>query len=174
MAALAYGIDRHNEHVRGGRTRGRVVHVVSYGDFLCPYCRRFRAVLKRLRGALGEQIAYVFRHFPNERAHPGAEFLARAAEAAANQGHFWEMHDALFDREPPIASGDVREIARGIGLDMARFERDLESDEVRERVEQDLAEARRDGVTGTPTLYIDGVRYDGAWDFYSMLEVLER
>lgn len=174
MSASTYGIDIGNEHVRGGSVRDRVVYVVSYGDFLCPYCRRFRTVLKRLRAAFGERLAYVYRHFPNERAHPGARFLARAAEAAANQGRFWDMHDALFDREPPITQDDVRDIARGIGLDVARFERDVESDEVRARVEQDVAQARRDGVTGTPTLFIDGARYDGAWDFYSMLDVLER
>jgi len=174
MSALARDIDPTSDHVRGGKAQGRVVNIVSYGDFLCPYCRRFRAVLKRLRQVFGDRLAYVFRHFPNERAHPGAEFMARAAEAASNQGRFWEMHDALFDREPPFTDNDVREIARGIGLDMARFERDRESHEVHARVEEDLAAARRDGVTGTPTLYVDGVRYDGAWDFYSMLDVLER
>lgn len=168
------GIEAGRDHVRGGAGAGRVITMVSYGDFLCPYCRRFRAVLLRLRGAFGERIAYAFRHFPNERAHPGAELMARAAEAAALQGRFWEMHDALFDREPPISAEDLPGIARGIGLDIDRFEVDLDSDGVRARVESDLAAARREGVTGTPTLYIDGMRYDGAWDFHSLLDVVER
>ena len=87
--------------MRGGHDSDAVT-VVVYADYLCPYCRRLRRVLTRLREALGERLAYVFRHFPNERAHPGAEFWARAAEAAAKQGRFWEMHDWLFEHEPPV------------------------------------------------------------------------
>jgi len=161
------------DHLRGVPSSDAVV-VVGYEDFLCPYCRRLRPVIGRLRSALGDRLVYVFRHFPNERAHPGAELAARASEAAARQGRFFEMHDALFDRAPPIAEADLVEMARGIGLDVDRFRRDLRSDEVRARVEQDLADGRRNGVTGTPTLFVDGIRYDGAWDFHSMLEALER
>jgi NhaA family Na+:H+ antiporter len=150
------------------------VSVVAYADFLCPYCRRLRQVLRRLRGPLGDRLAYVFRHFPNERAHPGAERIARAAEAAAKQGRFWEMHDWIYDQELPVLEPSLVEFARSLGLDMERFEKDLESDETRQRVDGDLEEGRRNGVTGTPTLFVDGVRYDGAWDFYSMLEELER
>jgi NhaA family Na+:H+ antiporter len=170
---LLRDIDPEQDHVRGGGTSNDVA-VVSYGDFLCPYCRRFRAVLKRLRQALGDRLAYTYRHFPNEPAHPGAEFLARASEAAAKQDRFWEMHDALFDREPPLGRKDALAIARELGLDMDRFERDLEEPDLQALVEEDLADARRNGVTGTPTLFVDGVRYDGAWDFYSLLDVLER
>lgn len=100
--------------------------------------------------------------------------MARAVEAAANQDHFWEMYDALFDKEPPFGEGEVRELARGLGLDMACFEHDLQSEEVRSRVAEQLLEARRNGVTGTPTIFIDGIRYDGAWDYYSLLNVLEQ
>lgn len=171
---LLRSIDRDRDHVRGGYASGHVVNLVYYGDFLCPYCRRLRAVLKRLREAIGDRLAYAFRHFPNERAHPGAEFMARAAEAAANQGRFWEIYDELFDKEPPFTEDDVRELARKIGLDMVRFERDLDSEEVRARVAEHLAEAERNGVSGTPTIFIDGVRYDGAWDYYSLLDVFER
>ena len=171
---LLRDVDREKDHVRGGDDAGREVHVVYFGDFLCPYCRRLRVVLRQLREATGDKIAYAFRHFPNERAHPGAEFMARAAEAAANQGRFWEMYDALFDKEPPFGEDGARALARGLGLDMDRFERDLDSDEVRARVAEHLAEARRNGVSATPTIFIDGVRYDGAWDYYSLLDVLEQ
>jgi NhaA family Na+:H+ antiporter len=150
------------------------VSVVVYADLLCPYCQRLRHVMARLRQALGERLVYVFRHFPNERAHPGAERVARAAEAAAKQGRFWEMPDWLYDRELPVIEASVLEFARALGLDMARFAADLESDETKTSVDEDLAEGRRNGVTGTPTLFVDGIRYDGAWDFYSMLEALER
>ncbi len=170
---LGHAVDPDRDHTRGVRADDAVV-VVAYQDFLCPYCRRLRQVYGRLRDALGDRLVYVFRHFPNERAHPGADLAARASEAAARQGRFFEMHDRLFDREPPIGKADLVDLARAIGLDVDRFARDLESDEVRARVEQDIAGGRKNGVAGTPTLFVDGIRYDGAWDFHSMLEALER
>ncbi|MHB8531075.1 MAG: Na+/H+ antiporter NhaA [Caulobacteraceae bacterium] len=166
-------VDRERDHVRGGADPDPVT-VLIYGDYLCPYCRRLRHVLERLRQALGERMAYVFRHFPNERAHPGAEFASRAAEAAGRQDAFWPMHDALYSREPPLSEAHVLEMARALGLDMDRFTRDLERDEVRGRIEEDVADGRRNGVSATPTIFVGGARYDGAWDVYSMLEALER
>ncbi|HEX5460212.1 MAG TPA: Na+/H+ antiporter NhaA [Steroidobacteraceae bacterium] len=171
---LLRAIDSRRDHIRGGGAGGRRLTILIYGDFLCPYCRRLRHVLDRLRGALGERMAYVFRHFPNERAHPGAELLSIGAEAAARQGRYWEMHDSLYSREPPIDESALLAIAATLGLDMERFTRDLRDSVLRRRVEEDLADGRRNGVTGTPTIFIDGVRYDGAWDFHSMLEALER
>lgn len=166
-------IDPARDHVRGG-TDAHAVSVVLYADYLCPYCRRLRSVMRRLREAFGERLLYVFRHFPNERAHPGSEFFSRVAEAAGNQGYFWEMHDWLYDHELPLTREDALAYVRSLGLDMERFKRDLESDDTRKRVEEDLTEGHRNGVTGTPTLFVDGLRYDDAWDFYSMLEALDR
>jgi NhaA family Na+:H+ antiporter len=171
---LLRAVDPARDHVRGGDAPSGVITLVVYSDYLCPYCRRLRAVIARLRKALGGRLAYVFRHFPNERAHPGAEFMSRAAEAAGRQDRFWEMHDWLYDHERPLTEGLVTGFARELGLDMDRFARDLESDDTRAHVRGDLDEARRNGVTGTPTFFIDGLRYDGAWDFHSMLEALER
>jgi len=172
--ALGRAIETTRDHVRGGKTTGRIIRVVSYSDFLCPFCRRFRKVLLNLRQAFGERIEYVFRHFPNERIHPGATFAARAAEAAGQQGKFWEMHDRLFDEKPPFGEARIREMARELGLDMARFERDLDAQATLARVEDDLDEARRNGVHGTPTIFVDGMRYDGAWDFFSMADAFEQ
>lgn len=166
-------VEPSRDHMRGVQTPGAVV-VVGYEDFLCPYCRRLGPVLRRLREKLGERFVYVFRHFPNEAVHPGAELAARAAEAAARQGRFFEMHDAVFGRELPIGEPELYDLARSIDLDFDRFVRDLRSDEVRARVEDDLEDGRRNGVTGTPTLFVDGVRYDGAWDFESLLESIEQ
>jgi NhaA family Na+:H+ antiporter len=167
-------IDKRRDHVRGGgASRGRGA-VLIYGDYLCPYCRRLRLVIERLRKSLGDRLTYVYRHSPNERLHPGAEFAALAAEAAGRQGKYWEMHDALFGHDPPLGEAVVRELAQGIGLDMKRFERDVADPKLRRHVDEDAADGRRNAVTATPTIFIDGVRYDGAWDFYSMLEALER
>ena len=171
---LLRSVDEERDHIRGGRPgRGRA-KVLIYGDYLCPYCRRLKPVLDRLRATLGERATYAYRQFPNEKAHPGAEFASRAAEAAGRQDKFWEMHDAFYAHEPQLREAAVLEIARSLGLDMARFREDIDDEAVRRRVEDDLADGHRDGVTGTPTIFVDGVRYDGAWDFYSMLEGLDR
>jgi NhaA family Na+:H+ antiporter len=166
-------VDPGSDHVRGAWS-DEAVFLVGYQDFLCPYCRRLRPLMRQLREVLGDRLVYVFRHFPNERANPGANLAARASEAAALQGRFFEMHDAIFDHELPIGRAELRELAAAIGLDRGRFEADLDSETVRARVERDVEGGRRNGVTGTPTLFVDGLRYDGAWEFHSLLEALER
>jgi NhaA family Na+:H+ antiporter len=170
---LRNDIDPKRDHLRGSLRDDSIV-MVGYLDFLCPYCRRLRPIMRRLRETLGDRLVYVFRYFPLERANPGAELAARAAEAAGRQGRFFEMHDRIFDHELPVGRSELIEAARAIDLDVARFERDLDSAAVRARVEEDVSAGRNDGVTGTPTMFVDGVRYDGAWDYHSMLESLER
>ncbi len=171
---LLRDVDPARDHVRGNVRAEDPVTVVVYGDFLCPYCRRLLPVFARLREALGDRLVYAFRHFPNERAHPGAELASRAAESAAKQGRFWEMYDRIYGHEPPITERLLLAFAADLGLDIARFTADLAGGETRERVDQDREEGRSEGVTATPTLFVAGVRYDGAWDFYSLLEALER
>ena len=168
-------VDRRRDRVRGGPpgVRGQST-VLIYSDYLCPYCARLSPVLARLREALGDRLVYAYRQLPNERVHPGAEYMSRAAEAAGRQGKFWEMHDALFDRSPALTEAIVLELAQKLGLDMHRFAHDLDDAKLQKRIDDDLADGRRNGVTATPTIFVDGVRYDGAWDFYSMLEALER
>ena len=100
--------------------------------------------------------------------------MSIGTEAAARQGRFWELHDALFRHQPPLNRNILLDLAASLGLDMERFKQDLEDPKLRERVEGDLADGRRNGVSATPTLFVDGLRYDGAWDFYSMLEWLQR
>src|SRR4051794_22796165 len=129
-AILQRPIDPARDHIRWGQAPDRV-SIVLYGDYLCPYCRRLRAILGRLHQALGDRLAYIFRHFPNERAHPGSEFFARAAEAAGRQGRYWDMHDQIYGHEPPLNEEDVRGFARDLGLDMQRFERDLQDNEIK-------------------------------------------
>ncbi len=166
-------LERARDHVRGGGASRGAVTLVLYGDYLCPYCRELGPVLTRLRETLGERFAYAFRHFPNERAHPGAELASRAAEAAGAQGRYWEMHDLIYAAGPPIGEADLTGFAESLGLDMARFRDDLASEGAGRRIARDRADGVRNGVTGTPTFFVNGLRYDGAWDFYSILEALE-
>ena len=149
--------------------------VVLYGDLLCPYCQRLRRVMLRLREALGDRLVYVFRHFPNERAHPGGRAHRPRHRGGGEAGPFWEMHDWIYDSDdadrPRRGASNTRARSASTWRDSRRTSR---ARRPRARVEEDLAGGQRNGVTGTPTLFIDGVRYDGAWDFYSMLEALER
>src|SRR5438477_11620817 len=100
-------IDEARDHLRGDRADRDSVDVVLYGDYLCPFCRRLRPVLRQLREALGYRLVYVFRHFPNERAHPGATFLPRATEATDQRGHVRDSHYLVYDRNPPQSEEDV-------------------------------------------------------------------
>ena len=148
--------DPTRDHFRGGGAPAGVMVLVLYGDYLCPYCRRLRHVLAKLRQVLGARFVYVFRHFPNERAHPGANFLASVAEASGKQGRFWEMHDWLYEQTPPIDSNTALRFAAALGLDMERFQRDLQSDETKAHIDKDLGDGRQNGVTATPTVFVDG------------------
>lgn len=170
---LRYPVDPSRDHVRGGSGADRVSMVI-YADYRCPYCRGLRPVLVELREALGDRFEYVYRHFPNERIHPGATMLARLVEAGDRQGRFWELHDWAYTQAAPPSKHDAYEFAASLGMDMEKFRADLEGDEVRERVEEDIAQGRANGVRGTPTVFIDGQRYDDSWEFHALLEALER
>src|SRR5690242_8875663 len=117
---LQHNVDAAHDHIRGDPGTPNSVTVVFYGDYLCPFCRRLRPVLRQLRDNLGERLIYVHRHFPNEAAHPGATFIAQAVEAAAQQGHFWDLHDWLYDNPAPSKEALLQHI-RSLGIDMDRF-----------------------------------------------------
>jgi protein-disulfide isomerase len=131
------------------------VVLIEYGDYECPYCARADVVLADLA------VTRVFRHFPVVSKHPRARVLAHAAEAAALQGAFWEMHDSLYADQGRLDDPHLWERARRLGLDLDRFEADRRSDAVAERVARDFRAGVRAGIVTTPTLFVDGVRYPG-------------
>ena len=137
------------------RGDGAVV-VLEYGDYECPYCARADLLLAGVAG-----VTRVFRHFPVVSKHPRARVLACAAEAAALQGAFWEMHDSLFGDQGRLDDPHLWERARRLGLDLERFEADRRSDAVAARVERDFRTAVRAGVVRTPTLFVDRVQHPG-------------
>ena len=160
------------DHVK--RSLGVPVVLVEYGDYECPHCQEVYPILHELKERMGNRIAYVYRHFPISRQHPHAQLAAEAAEAAAAQGKFWEMHHRLFTHQNELELDDLMRHARAIGLDMDRFQLELEEHTYAERVREDFVSGVRSGVNGTPTFYINGIRYDGAWDFESLLEAIEK
>ena len=129
--------------------------VIEYADYECPYCARADAMLE------GLAVRRVFRHFPVPSKHPRARALACAAEAAALQDRFWEMHDALFADQGRIDDPHLWERARRLGLELERFERDRRSEAVAERIATDFRSGVRAGVTTTPTLFFDEVAHPG-------------
>jgi len=146
---------------------------VKYGDYECPYCGEAHPVLKELQEMVGEQVRFVFRHFPLDSVHPRARRAAQAAEAAASQGRFWKMHDLLYERQDDLGEEDLMRYAAELGLDLRRFEEDLTNDDYAWRIEEDRLGGDRAGVRGTPTLFINGVRYTGPMDLDGLLAVVE-
>jgi protein-disulfide isomerase len=150
------------------------VTLVEYGDYECPHCGRAYPIVKEVQRALGHRLRFVFRNFPLKEVHPHAQHAAEAAEAAGVQGRFWEMHDIIFEHQHALSDRHLREYAEMLALDQARFDEELASHAHASRVRRDFTGGIRSGVNGTPTFYINGVRYDGEWDFASLLAALTR
>jgi protein-disulfide isomerase len=160
------------DHVRGGAA-GHVI--LEYGDYECPYSRQAYREIQRVDRRLRGGVRFGFRHFPLSEIHPHALAAAAAAEAAALQGRFWEMHSLLFRHRSALASDDLRRYAAELDLDLARFDRDRGSAAVMRRIGRDVESGLASGeVRGTPTLFIDGVAHRGGYDAASLLEALAR
>jgi protein-disulfide isomerase len=140
------------------------VTIVEYGDYECPDCFNAVPVLEEVRKQLGNRVRFVFRHFPQSSIHPHASAAAQAAEAAAEQGKFWEMHAALFKHQRELAEIDLSHLALTLGLEIYRFESGRERESHRRRIAADYESGVRSGVKKTPTLFVNGVRYDGLID----------
>jgi protein-disulfide isomerase len=163
------------EHVRG--PQDAALTLIEYGDFQCPYCARAHAALSELADELGARsggIRLVFRHLPLSDLHPLAEQAAEAAEAAASQGKFWDMHDILFEQQREVMDKqDLAVLAESLDLDVERFRSDVVERRHRQRVQGDLARAHHDGATRTPTFFINGVRHQGDSDRESLRQALD-
>ena len=146
------------DHVQGVQTA--IVTLVEYGDYECPYCRAAIPIVQDLQRLIGDRLRFVFRHFPVTVRHPHAQLAAEAAEAAGAQGRFFEMHFSLFEHQQALDEEHLKELAAGLDLDTSRFNRELDSHTYRGRVLEDYQSGRSSGVEGTPTFYLDGVRYD--------------
>jgi len=158
------------DHVRGS-TSGRLILV--YGDYECPYSRKAIREIERVERQLSGGVRFAFRHFPLIEIHPHAFAAAAAAEAAALQGQFWDMHNLLFHRQRALEDDDLRRYATTLELDVERFEQDRFSPPVLERIRRDVESGiASDEVHGTPTLFIDGVVHRGGYETATLLEAL--
>jgi protein-disulfide isomerase len=148
------------------------VTLVEYGDYECPHCGRAYPIVQEVQRRLGDTLRFVYRNFPLSEAHPHAARAAEAAEAAGAQGRFWPMHDILFEHQRQLDDASLIGHAVTIGIDAERVRRELEAHTHRSRVRSDFSGGVRSGVNGTPTFFIDGVRYDDDWDADSLTDAL--
>jgi protein-disulfide isomerase len=149
------------------------VTLVEYGDFECPHCGRAHPIVQAIRRYMGEELRFVYRHFPLVEAHPHAQSAAEASEAAGAQGRFWEMHDILFRNQQALEPEDLLLYAARIGVDAQRVARELAAGTWTKKVRDDFRGGVRSGVNGTPTFFVNGVRYDGNWaDAAEFVQVL--
>ena len=157
---LIPAVDPDHDHIRGPKQA--LLTVIEFGDFECPYCGQAEPVVRDI--LTDTTIRYVWRNLPLTDVHPRAQIAAEATEAAGAQDAFWPMHDLLLQHEDALTMDDLSGYARSLGLDVARFNADLERHDYATRVAQDLESADLSGVSGTPTFFINGQRHYGAFD----------
>jgi Na+/H+ antiporter NhaA len=165
LTDLYIDVDLERDHIRGPLVAP--VTVVEYGDFECPYCGRAEPVVRELLREFVD-VRYVWRHLPLSDVHPRAQLAAEAAEAAAEQGAFWQMHDLLLGHQDALRPDDLIAYAERLGLDVERFTNDLREDTGAARVADDVDSADLSGVSGTPTFFINGRRHHGAYDIKTL------
>jgi Na+:H+ antiporter, NhaA family len=164
-------LDETVDHIQG--PAGRQL-VLEYGDYECPYSRAAYRHLQRLERAMGDSMRFAFRHVPLTEIHRHACAAAVAAEAAALQGHLWQMTNLLFARQHALKDEDLWRYGFALGLDLARFEPDLSRDVVLSRVRRDVDGALSSRqVTRTPTLFNDRTLHRGAYDTATLREALQ-
>jgi protein-disulfide isomerase len=160
------------DHIRGPVTAPNTL--LEFGDYECPHCGAAYPVVEEVRRRMGDQLRFVFRHFPLANMHPHALAAAEAAEAAGAQGRFWEMHDQLYEHQDALTPEDLLVYATAIGLDLVRFGREIDEGAHTPRIQEDVESGLRSGVRGTPTFYINGVQHHGRHDVESLLHGIER
>ncbi len=159
------------DHIQG--PDNAPVTLLEYGDYQCSYCGDLYPVLKDVQKQVGKSLRFVFRNFPITSIHPQAFVAAEAAEAAAGQGRFWQMHDKLYENQFDLSAESIIIYAEQVGLDMDRFVKEVNDQTYAKRIKSDFQGGVMSGVNGTPSLFINGERYDGDRDARSIVAALK-
>ena len=160
-----------DDHVEG--RHDAPLAMVEYGDYECPFCAMAYPVTQEIVDRLGDDLLFAYRHFPLSTVHPHAALAAEAAEAAASQGRFWEMHRLLYANQQRLEPADLAARAEILQLDVGRFAEEMRTHTHRAKVQSDFLSGVHSGVNGTPTFFINGRRHDGAPDVPSLMGSLE-
>jgi len=158
------------DHVRGHADAP--LELVMFGDFECPYCLAAQASMRRVRDRLGDELRFVFRHFPIRERHPMAQAAAEASESAAAQGRFWEYHDELFAHQQELSDDELFRIASDLGLSVRRLADELAEARWEPRVARDVRSGEESAVPGTPTFFVNGRRHDDVFDAGTLIGAL--
>jgi protein-disulfide isomerase len=148
------------------------ITVVEYSDFQCPFCARVTPTLQQVQKEYGDQVRIAFKHLPLS-IHPKAPAAHAAAEAAKNQGKFWEMHDKIFANQREMSEANYVVYATQLGLDVDKFKSDVASSDTKKRIDADKSEASRLGVTGTPAFFVNGRFLSGNQPFASFKRLID-
>jgi protein-disulfide isomerase len=159
------------DHIRGPASAS--LTLIEYGDYECPDCGTVFRTLQKLHDELDSRFRLVFRHYPYSGIHKHADLAAEAAEAAGAQGHFWRMHDMLFENQSALQLKDLLSYASKLELDIDRFQHELKQHVHSDRVRQNFIRGVKDGVRGTPGLFLNGVRHHGALDEQQLRQILQ-
>jgi protein-disulfide isomerase len=170
IAELDPPVDNKRDHIQGPDTTPATL--VEYGDYECPYCGQAYPIIKEIQKYLGDNLRFVFRNFPLTQIHSHAQHAAEAAEASGAQNRFWEMHDYLYEHQQALDDAHLEKYARILGLDMIKFKNDFYEHVYAGRVREDFLSGVRSGVNGTPTFFLNGIRYDNSWDYETLLVTL--
>ena len=161
MPDLQQAVDPARDHVRG--PDDAPVTLVEYGDFECGSCAEAREAVEEARDEFGDKLRVVFRHLPVPRSHPRSVAAALVAEAAAEQGAFWQMHARLFEHQDQLSREDLLDHARALDLDVDRVAKVLDNETAADRIEEDVDGALRSGAAATPTFFVNGRRLQEGW-----------
>jgi protein-disulfide isomerase len=168
---LSLPVSESRDHIQG--PVAAPVTLVEYGDYECPYCAQAYLITKEIQERLGDKLCFVFRNFPVTKIRPHAYETALAVEAAAAQGKFWEMYDYLFKHGQAVTNDSLRRSAANLGLNLTRFDREFHDRMYSNHIDEDIQSGNSSGVNGTPTFFINGEHYDGAWDLDNLLGALD-
>jgi protein-disulfide isomerase len=151
-----------DDHALGPQSAS--ITLVEYGDYECSYCGQAYRIVAALQRTFGDELRFVFRNMPLTNVHAHAESAAEAAEAVGLQGHFWGMHDLLYEHQSSLERSALLSYASASGADSTVFEEALDRRVTRDRVQHDVEGGLRSGVNGTPTFFVNEARYDGSWE----------
>ncbi|MCU1491922.1 MAG: oxidoreductase [Acidimicrobiaceae bacterium] len=170
-STLTEPVSPERDHIRGPQQAP--VTLLEYGDYECPYCGAAYPVVEAVRDTMGDALSFAYRHFPLTTVHPRAYQAAQAAEAAGAQRQFWPMHDLLFEDQRHLDLPDLLGRARVLDLDVDEFTAALATDAFADRIEADFISGVRSGVPGTPTFFVNGIRYGGPPDYDNLLRAVQ-
>lgn len=159
------------DHVQGNKSAK--IELVEFGDYQCPHCGRAYPIIKKIQKELGSDLKFIFRNFPLQEIHPNAMDAALASEAAGKQHKFWKMHDALFENQRDLSNENIMLIAQDLALDTDNFLDALSNQDILDKVESDFESGVRSGVNGTPGFFVNGVKYNGDYDFATFIAYLK-